>query len=182
MPGLVQRYSDYKRSNLICRTSVDRCFFCCFFKYRFYFVISWYTTQFGLFAIQDFDSRWILYLNRHVIVFNVNMYVYIMCPDSSNDIVITSGQTQYAELLWIGFFLFFLNIGFILWYTTQFGLFAIQDFDSRWIQYLNRHVIVFNVNMYVEVLQLLSGLQYSCHIQGDISVDARIYSFAQRLF
>ena len=30
-----------------------------------------------------------------------------------------------------------------------------------------------NVNMYVEVLQLLSGLQYSCsRIQGDISVDA----------
>ena len=29
---------------------------------------------------------------------------------------------------------------------------------------------MFNVNMYVEVLQLLSGLQYSCsHIQGDIS-------------
>ena len=33
-------------------------------------------------------------------------------------------------------------------------------------------MIVFNVNMYVEVLQLLPGLQYSCHIQGDIYVDA----------
>ena len=32
---------------------------------------------------------------------------------------------------------------------------------------------MFNVNMYVEVLQLLPGLQYSCHIQGDISVDAQ---------
>ena len=39
------------------------------------------------------------------------------------------------------------------------------------ILYLNRPVIVFNVNMYVEVLQLLPGLQYSCHIHG-ISVDA----------
>ena len=27
--------------------------------------------------------------------------------------------------------------------------------------------------MYVEVLQLLPGLQYSCNIQGDISVDAK---------
>ena len=61
---------------------------------------------------------------------------------------------------------------FILWYATQFCLFAIQDFDSRLILYLNRPVIVFNVNIYVEVLQLLSGLQYSCHIQGDISIDA----------
>ena len=31
---------------------------------------------------------------------------------------------------------------------------------------------MFNVNMYVEVLQLLPGLQFSCHIQGDHSVDA----------
>ena len=46
-----------------------------------------------------------------------------------------------------------------------------QDFDSMLILYLNRPVIVFNVNMYVEVLQFLPGLQYSCHIHG-ISVDA----------
>ena len=31
--------------------------------------------KFCLFVIQDFDSRLILYLNRPVIVFNVNMYV-----------------------------------------------------------------------------------------------------------
>ena len=31
---------------------------------------------------------------------------------------------------------------------------------------------MFNVNVNVDVLQLLPGLQYSCHIQGDISVDA----------
>ena len=76
------------------------------------------------------------------------------------------------------------HICFILWCATQFCLFAIQDFYSRLILYLNRPVIVFNVNVNVEVLQLLPGLQYSCHIQGDISVDAiaslKDYSIGQR--
>ena len=58
-------------------------------------------------------------------------------------------------------------------YNTVLSIITIQDFDSRLILYLNRPVIVFNVDMYVEVLQLFSGLQYSCSlIQGDISVDA----------
>ena len=38
-----------------------------------------------------------------------------------------------------------IHVCFILWYATQFCLFAIQDFDSRLILYLNRPVIVFNV-------------------------------------
>ena len=45
--------------------------------------------------------------------------------------------------------------------------------QHSFVYYLNRPVSVFNVNMYVAVLQFLSGLQYSCSpIQGDISVDA----------
>ena len=69
------------------------------------------------------------------------------------------------------------HICFILWYATQFCVFAIQDFDSRLSIYLNRPVIVFNVNMYMWRCYSFSHDDnihgHSCsRIQGDISVDA----------
>ena len=51
-----------------------------------------------------------LMLQRIAILYSFQAYMYIIRSDSPNELVITSGQTQYAELFLIGLYIIYMYI------------------------------------------------------------------------